>query len=198
MATIPETDLSALTLRATELIVNLGSDLFGAYNARMHGDALGAIARAAIECGFDVAVERPWPLQVPFCQGRKRAIRTARPDLTLLQRPTQMPLGFVEYESIDIGKSRLPYKRHLLTQWPSPGREPLVAIVGMTVPHQRPWGQDSPTRQDIEEHRTALIEASTRVQAHYVFLLVDAKFGVETFRFERGRAVDQAETPWDD
>jgi hypothetical protein len=177
-------------------LAKLGAEFFSGKNYnQMHGRVLGVLAKAAFHNGLEVAIDLPHPLAHPF-QGKNQKQWQARPDLTLYAAGPHPPLwGIVEYESMDINGSRLPYKRHLLVNWPPRIPGITSVMVAMTVPDKGYW-PDSPSRSDIEQHRTSLITEAAHLDVTYSFLLVDPRAGIEAVRFTKGSTISETSYRW--
>lgn len=187
-------DLKNLEQRIVAELRGFGPQFFtcGNYN-QMHGHVLGALARVAVENDLNVAIDLPHRLEKPWPGKRKRL--HARPDLTLYPRGKTNACGIVEYESVDINAGRLPYKRHLLVNWPP--RIPGIAsvLIAMTVPDKPVW-KDSPKRTDLEEHQIQLMKEASAVDVSYTLFLIDSSRGVDLLRFKGGSLITHSSTGW--
>ena len=191
--------IDRLVDRAIDGIRAYGPDYFrrGLNYNRMHGRVLGTIAEAAVELGLSLGIDMSHLLNEPYAPpGRQRRQLQARPDLTLFIPEPESIWGLVEYESIDINRSRLPYKRYLLTNWPPTLPDLKVVMVVMTVPDKPVRRHDSPTRDDLQQHKQELIEAAEALDPAYCFLLLDPDVGVDVTRFEGGAISAERTVPW--
>ena len=178
-----------------ERLVLLGPAFFTKKNYRfMHSRALGLMAKTAIESRLDIAIDMAHLLEIPY-QGKKQRQLQGRPDLTLFHQASDQIWGIVEYESIDINDHRLPYKRHLLKNWPSGKSGWEAVVVAMTV-SDKPVRKDTPGRDVLLEHRDILRKETVGIPVTFSFILIDSKIGIEATRFKDGSVINQTKQNW--